>query len=165
LCEASGAAVAIENHSHAVVLGGPHAALDGAERAARAAGAHCTRLKVDVASHTPWMEAAVEEIAKALSVLPLRAPRVPLLGYTGDRIATGGQAGRALALQTAHTVRWGACLDHIRARQVGCVLEIGPGAALARMWNDRYPDVPARSADEFRSASAIVNWVLRHAEA
>ena len=39
------------------------------------------------------------------------------------------------------------------------VLEIGPGQALARMWNERYPDVPARSCDEFRSAAGIANWV------
>jgi [acyl-carrier-protein] S-malonyltransferase len=44
---------------------------------------------------------------------------------------------------------------------VGCVLEIGPGAALARMWNQRYPDVPARSADEFHSLSAVVRWIER----
>jgi len=30
------------------------------------------------------------------------------------------------------------------------------------MWNQRFPDVPARSVDEFRSLSAIVNWVKRH---
>jgi len=30
------------------------------------------------------------------------------------------------------------------------------------MWNDRFPDVPARSIDEFRSARAIVDWVERN---
>jgi [acyl-carrier-protein] S-malonyltransferase len=45
------------------------------------------------------------------------------------------------------------------------VLEVGPGAALASMWNRRFPDVPARSADEFRSADAVVDWVLRRIEA
>jgi hypothetical protein len=29
------------------------------------------------------------------------------------------------------------------------------------MWNERYPQIPARSADEFRSARAIAEWVLR----
>ena len=32
----------------------------------------------------------------------------------------------------------------------------------SRMWNKRFPKVPARSVDEFRSTSAIVAWVLRH---
>jgi hypothetical protein len=42
----------------------------------------------------------------------------------------------------------------------GCVLEIGPGQALSRMWNQRYPDTPARSCDDFRSASAVTDWIM-----
>ena len=163
LCAESGCQVAIDNDSHAVVLGGTHAALAAAQPLALAAGAACTRLKVDVASHTPWMRAAADEFALALATLPLRAPRVPLFSNLGERISSGAQAARDLALQMAHTVRWSACMDHIHSRRVGCVLEIGPGAALARMWNQRFPEVPARSADEFRSASAIIDWVQRHA--
>lgn len=162
LCAESGSAIAIDNGSHAVVLGGPHAALETAEQTAQAAGAQCTRLKVNVASHTPWMQAAAEAFALTLSTLPLRAPRAPLFSNTGVRIASGAQAARALALQIGQTVRWSACMDHLHMRRVGCVLEIGPGAALARMWNQRFPEVPARSADEFRSGSAIVDWVQRH---
>lgn len=162
LCAASGCEVAIDNDSHAVVLGGPLAALDIAEHAAQAAGAKCTRLKVNVASHTPWMHAAVDEFAQALSGLPLGAPRVPLFSNTGERITSSAQAARALSLQIGQTVQWSHCMDHLHMRRLGCVLEIGPGAALARMWNHRFPDVPARSADEFRSASAIVDWVQRH---
>jgi [acyl-carrier-protein] S-malonyltransferase len=113
-----------------------------------------------VASHTPWMQAAADEFAQALSTLPLRSPRIPLFSNAADRVTTAEQAARALALQIAQTVHWSACMDHIHARQVGCVLEVGPGAALARMWNERFPGVPARSVDEFRSASAIVDWVL-----
>jgi len=162
LCSESGCAIAIDNDSHAVVLGGTLRALNAAEQAAHAAGASATRLKVNVASHTAWMQAAADEFALALSALSVRAPRMPLFSNTGDRISSGGQAASALALQMAQTVRWSACMDHIDMRRVGCVLEIGPGAALARMWNQRFPAVPARSVDEFRSQSAIVNWVKRH---
>lgn len=162
LCDATHVAVAIDNGPRAVVLGGPHAALDAAGLAAQATGAHVTRLKVHVASHTPWMDGAADEFAQTLSALPLCPPRVPLFGSAADRVTTADQAARALARQISATVQWGACMDQIRARQVGCVLEIGPGAALSRMWNERFPEVPARSVDEFRSASAIVAWVLRH---
>jgi len=162
LCAQSGCAIAIDNDSHAVVLGGTLAALQTAQRTAQAAGASATRLKVNVASHTPWMQAAAAEFALALSALPLRAPTAPLFGNTGERISSSQQAANALALQIAQTVRWSACMDHIHMRRVGCVLEIGPGAALARMWNQRFPEVPARSVDEFRSRSAIVAWVKRH---
>jgi [acyl-carrier-protein] S-malonyltransferase len=27
------------------------------------------------------------------------------------------------------------------------------------LWTERYPDVPARSCDEFRSAAGVVKWV------
>jgi [acyl-carrier-protein] S-malonyltransferase len=53
-------------------------------------------------------------------------------------------------------------MDSIAARQVRCVLEIGPGQALARLWNQRHPDIPARSCDDFRSAAAIAGWIGRH---
>ncbi len=162
LCDESGTALAIRNGRSAVVLGGPQPSLDVAARLAQAAGGHCTRLKVEVASHTPWMQAAADDFAQALSALPLRAPRVPLFSNAADRVMSAEQAGHALSLQIAQTVRWDGCLENIRSRQVDCVLEIGPGAALARMWNQRYPDVPARSADEFRTASAVVDWVLRN---
>ena len=162
LCTESGAAIAIDNDSHAVVMGGPHAALETAQRAAEAAGAQCTRLKVNVASHTPWMRAAAAEFAQVLSTLPLRAPRMPLFSNAADRITRGEQAAGALSRQIAQTVRWSACMDHIHMRRVGCVLEVGPGAALARMWNNRFQDVPARSVDEFRSQASIVAWVQRH---
>jgi [acyl-carrier-protein] S-malonyltransferase len=162
LCAHAGCAVAIDNGAHAVVLGGPCAALDSAERWAQAAGAKCTRLKVSVSSHTPWMHGAADEFALTLSTLRLRAPRAPLFSNTGERITNGASAAHALARQIEQTVRWSTCMEHIRARQVGCVLEVGPGAALAHMWNQRFPEVPARSVDEFRSQAAIVDWVERN---
>jgi [acyl-carrier-protein] S-malonyltransferase len=161
LCEATHVAIAIDNGSHAVVLGGPRAALDAAEEAAQAAGAHVTRLKVDIASHTPWMHDATNEFAQTLATLALRSPRIPLFTNAADRVMTSAQATHALARQISTTVQWSNCMDQIHARQIDCVLEIGPGAALARMWNERFLEVPARSVDEFRSESAIVDWVER----
>jgi len=60
-------------------------------------------------------------IDAAVSTLPVQAPRVLLFSNAAERIASGAQAGWALALQIAQTVRW-TCMDHIHARQVGCVL-------------------------------------------
>lgn len=162
LCAESGCTIAIENDSHAFVLGGGITELGSAELKAQARGAKCTRLRVQVSSHTPSMHEAADAFALALNAQPLRTPQVPLFSNMGERITNSPQAARALALQIEQTVRWSTCMDHIHARRIGCVLEIGPGAALARMWNQRFTDVPARSIDEFRSLSAIVNWVLRN---
>jgi [acyl-carrier-protein] S-malonyltransferase len=54
-------------------------------------------------------------------------------------------------------------MDAIAAQRVDAVLEIGPGQALARMWLERCGEIPARSVDDFRSAAAIVKWLLSRA--
>ncbi|KQP11924.1 ACP S-malonyltransferase [Pseudorhodoferax sp. Leaf267] len=156
-------AIAIRNAVDSVVLGGPPAALDRIEAAAVHEGAHCTRLRVTVPSHTPAMRPAAEAFAQVLAGVPCARPRTALFSNAADRIASAEQARSALAAQIATTVRWDECMENLHARGVDCVLEIGAGAALARMWNQRYPDVQARSADEFRRVDALVQWVARHA--
>lgn len=160
----AGLELAIRNGAASVVLGGPIAALNDAERMATAAGAQCTRLRVNVASHTPWMREAAERFSLALAQVPFRAPRIVLFSNAGDRIRDAGSARTALAAQIAQTVRWDECMENIMARQVRCVLEVGPGQALARMWNQRHPGVPARACDDFRSAAAIAAWLNSHAD-
>jgi [acyl-carrier-protein] S-malonyltransferase len=162
LCLTFGIEVAIHNGSHAVVLGGPVAALDSAALEVGRLGAHLTRLNVGLASHTRWMEAAVLEFAQALAGCPVRAPRVPLFCNAVDRVTSAAQVGHALSQQIAHAVRWSDCMENMHARRVSCVLEVGPGSALARMWNERFAHVPARSVDEFSSAAAIVDWAMRN---
>jgi len=159
----AGLELAIRNGAASVVLGGPIAALNHAERVAMAAGAQCTRLRVSVASHTSWMREAAESFSLALAQVPFRAPRVVLFSNAGDRIHDARSARVALAAQIAQTVRWDECMENIMARQVHCVLEVGPGQALARMWNQRHPGVPARACDDFRSAAAIAAWLDSHA--
>ena len=160
----AGLELAIRNGNASVILGGPIAALNNAERMAAALGAQCTRLRVNVASHTPWMREAAESFSRTLAQVPFDAPRVALFSNAGDRIRNAESARVALAAQIARTVHWDECLENIQARQVRCVLEVGPGQALARMWNQRYPTVPARACDDFRSAAAIAAWLNSHAD-
>lgn len=160
----SGLAVAIRNGAESVVLGGPVAALAYAQRIASDEGAQCTRLRVNVASHTPWMREAAQGFAQALGGVPLRSPQVPLFSNAADRIRDAESAGAALAMQIACTVRWDECMENIAARQVRCVLEVGPGQALARIWNRHCPSVPARSCDDFRSVAAVVGWLESYSD-
>lgn len=160
----AGLELAIRNGNASVVLGGPIAALDDAERIAAALGAQFTRLRVNVASHTPWMREAAESFSRTLAAVPFHGPRVALFSNAADRIRDAQSARVALAAQIARTVRWDECMENVLARQVRCVLEIGPGQALARMWNQRYPTVPARACDDFRSAAAIAAWLNSHAD-
>ena len=164
LCNDFGLLIAIRNDPVSVVLGGPRSSLAPAADAARRQGGHVTALNVGVASHTPWMAEAARAFEARLAAQPFAAPRIPLLSNAAGRVRDAAQARSALARQLDHTVRWDECMEGSAARRVRCVLEIGPGQALARMWNQRHPDIPARSADEFRSAGGIVGWIGRHAD-
>ncbi|CAN7749677.1 MULTISPECIES: acyltransferase domain-containing protein [unclassified Variovorax] len=160
----AGVELAIRNGGPNVILGGPLVALEDAERMAVAAGAQCTRLRVNVASHTSWMREAAESFSRTLADVPFHAPQVALFSNAADRIRDASSGRAALAAQIARTVRWDECMENVMARQVRCVLEIGPGQALARMWNQRCPTVPARACDDFRSPAAIAAWLSSHAD-
>lgn len=162
LCEAFDLEIAIRFDPGSAVLGGRRVALLQAAQLAAERGWRCTPLNIQLASHTRWMRPAVEGFGRVLEGLAFRAPSRPLVSNALGRVRTAEEARVALSRQIAHTVRWDACMEEIAAQGVRAVLEIGPGQALARRWQDRYPEVPARSADEFRKAGAIANWLERH---
>lgn len=161
LCVRHGLDIAIRIDAGSAVLGGPHAPLRAAALDAQARGWRATPLNVALASHTRWMARAAEAFGQVLEGVEMRPPACPLVSNAMGRIRNADAARRALSRQIAQTVRWDDCMDEVAAQQVCAVLEIGPGQSLARMWNERFPGVPARSADEFRSARAIADWLAR----
>ena len=159
-CARFGLAVAIRLAADRAVLGGLSDALGAAERLLSADGGRCKRLQVRVASHTPWMAAAAVEFEAALGPLRLSSPHTVLVcNRTGAAEADAGRLKQLLAQQIACTVLWDDCMDAMAERRVRCALEVGAGHALADLWRGRFPDIPARSVDEFRSASAVARWV------
>ena len=157
--------IAIRNSDDSVVIGGPlgEDALDAVEAALAARGARCTRLAVSVASHTPLMRSAAQAFGNALSTAGLRTPTLALFDSDANRVWTADQAGAGLARQIDHTVRWDEVMDQLAARGPSCVLEIGGGQVLARLWQQRHPSIPARSADEFRTLDGVLAWIGRSA--
>jgi [acyl-carrier-protein] S-malonyltransferase len=159
-CREHGLAVAIEMAADRVVLGGPDAALHAAQTALGAAGAQLTRLAVSLASHTPWMAAAAVAFADHLRGIAFTAPRCTLVcNLGGSALRQPADLQHALAAQIDHPVRWRACQDTVAERGVRCVLEVGPGTTLSRLWAERGSALPARSIDEFRSPEAVARWV------
>ncbi len=159
-CTRHGLALAIRLAPDRAVLGGLSTALVAADLELAAGGARCTRLPVRVASHTPWMSAAAVEFEARLGAVALSAPRATLVcNHIGTAERDPGRLKQLLARQIASTVLWDSCMDAIAERRVRCVLEVGAGQALTKLWRDRHPDIPARSVDEFRSAQAIARWV------
>ncbi|MGQ3095121.1 MAG: acyltransferase domain-containing protein [Roseateles sp.] len=155
-----GLAVAIRINAERAIVGGAVTALDAAAAGWTAAGLRCTRLPIAVASHTPAMAAAAMAVAQRLAKLTLRPPSASIVcNFSGSASRNPTVLADALSRQIACTVRWDDCMDAIAERGVHCVLEVGPGAALAAMWRDRHPAIPARSSDEFRSADGVLRWV------
>jgi [acyl-carrier-protein] S-malonyltransferase len=144
------------------VFGGSREVLDAAQRTLRHR-AQFKRIQVALASHTSWMGSAAQGFLPVLEAIGLRRPECPIaLNANGATSRDVGVLGPALAAQIAQCVQWGACMAAVAERQPSCVLEIGSGSALARMWCARYPQIPARSLDEFRSAQGAAAWVLAH---
>ena len=158
-CARYGIFVAIRLAADRAVLGGLSEALNAAERKLSADGVRCTRLSVGIASHTPLMSAAAVALDARLSALTLSTPSPVLLcNHTGAPEHEPSRLKQWLACQVATPVLWDSCMDAVAERRVRCILEVGPGNALTKIWRDRYPHVPIRSVDEFRSVDAVVRW-------
>ena len=162
ICRRFDLAVAIRNAPDHLIVGGKSAGLDAATREFARLGAECGRLPIAIASHTPQMNAAAADFAAVLSDFRLSDARIPVATcFRGAASRRADILRHDLAQQVCHTVQWQRCMETIAERRPECVLEVGPGTSLSRMWNAVYPNVPARSADEFQSGSAIAGWLRR----
>jgi [acyl-carrier-protein] S-malonyltransferase len=109
------------------------------------------------------MATAAQGFAVQLEVLPFARPHVALvLNATGASTRDPHILRSALATQIDHTVQWAASMDALAERGVACVIEVGAGTTLSNMWNQRHPDIPARSLEEFREAAGAARWLGRH---
>lgn len=137
-------------------------ALDAAERSLGDI-ATCRRIEVALASHSSWMRPAAAGFARALEGVTFARPRCAVAtDATGAATRDPRALAEALSRQIDHTVEWGGCMAAVAERGPRCVLEIGPGQALARMWSRQHPDIPARSIGDFRDADGAAAWIARH---
>jgi len=155
-----GLAIAIRLGPQRCIVGGPATALDAAERELVADGVSCTRLGVQIASHTLMLADAVPALAAVVETRPFSTPCSALVcNATGEVVRQPAALRDAFARQVAQTVPWDRCMEALTERGVQCVLELGPGTTLSKMWNVRFPAIVARSADEFTSPEAVIAWV------
>lgn len=148
------------------VVGGTVAGLAAAAPDFEAAGARLTPLAVRIASHTSAMQPAAEGLQDWLATQPFAAPGTVLVcNATGAPERRPEALRQALAAQLARTVVWDQCEAQLAERGLRCVLEIGPGEALARGWQQRRPQIPARALASFQSAAGVAAWVRRQLDA
>ena len=155
---------AIEISADQGIYAGEADTLTAAAEALRTQGALCKLLEVRVASHSRWMASAAIGFAAQLEALAFARPHACLvLNATGAGSRNPQVLRSALAAQIDHTVQWSACMDALAEQGVACVMEIGAGTTLGNMWNQRHPDIPARSLQEFRDAAGAARWLQRSA--
>lgn len=160
LLHAHGFYIAIEVAEDAVISGGLLVHADALENAVTAAGGKVTRLPIEIASHTPWMKAAVSAFEKAVQESGMSTPRFPVLaGISGARLHDKNTAATALSRQLAEPIRWQAVMDSVHEAGVTMAIELGPGAALSKMLKTRYPHIQCRSVSEFKSLSGLKRWL------
>jgi [acyl-carrier-protein] S-malonyltransferase len=163
LCARHGVEIAIVNDEDRIVIGGAPASVAACGNEAQARGAKASPLAIHIASHTSLMRTAVAPFRLALEKAAWRRPSAPVLaGINGAPIFASAPAREALSAQLAQTIDWAACLDGLRERGCTVLLELGPGAGLARMARDRTPEIPARSVAEFQTLDGVIDWVRRH---
>ena len=166
LCKRHDAAIAIVDPGDASVLGGPGVVLDViADVAKRMGAARVVRLAVNVASHTFRLAGASVEFRKVLDQIPMKDMPdggVRLFsGIDGSPVVNVAAGMDKLAKQISHTVLWAACLEGCVEAGASAFLELGPGPSLSEMATSAYPDIPARSLEDFRTLQGARAWLGR----
>jgi [acyl-carrier-protein] S-malonyltransferase len=142
--------VANRNADVQFVLSGEIAAVQDAERLAVAAGARrALILTIPLAAHTPLMEAAAAAFRKAVDMLPLKPPSIPILANaSGEALRTVAALQEELRLQMLRQVDWARTMVSMRAMKIRTVVELGPGRVLASLAAKHIPGVDTWNADE-----------------
>jgi len=156
---------AIVTGEDTLVAGGPADARDALAQEAVAAGGRATILPVEVASHTPLLAGAVAPFAAVLQRQRWTTPAFPVLsGIAAEPVQDATRAIDTLSRQIAAPIRWQECMDACVEAGATVALELGPGAALARMLQARHPQIACRSVTEFRALDGIRSWLHRQLE-
>lgn len=160
LCSRYGLTIAIRIGIERCLLGGTLDALHSAAQTLASRGVETTFPRVGLASHTPLMAPAARAFAQFVdSQSWQRGASLIVNGVDGVGRRDVEPLKQALIDQIDHTVQWDRCMETVAERHPRCVLEVGPGTSLTRMWASNGQAIPARSVDEFRSAAAVVEWV------
>lgn len=165
LCAMHALDIAIVNGDDHVVLGGGRIGLEGAVAEIDRQGHWCRLLEVAVPSHTPALQAAVAPMRALFAATPTHPLSATVLAGIDGMPVDAATLASSLAAQIAQSVRWIDCMQTAQERGVEVVLELGPGRALSRMFEEFSPHIAVRACDDFRTVEGIVKWVRsRHVQ-
>ena len=124
--------VANDNCPGQSVISGEVRALERAMELAQERGARrVVRLDISIASHSPLMERAGQQLAELTSHMHFRDPQVPIIGnITGQMMTTVDDIRREIAQHVVRPVQWTSAVREMVNNGVGTFLEVGPGNVL-----------------------------------
>ena len=149
LCAATEGVVVAANYNcpGQLVISGAAEAVDAACAKAKEAGAkRALRLPVGGAFHSPLMEPAKVELAKAIAEAPFRTPVCPIYQNVDAKPHTDPEQIKAnLIAQLTAPVRWTYIVKNMLADSVDAFTELGPGTVLQGLIRKVNPDVAVES--------------------
>jgi acyl transferase domain-containing protein/NAD(P)-dependent dehydrogenase (short-subunit alcohol dehydrogenase family) len=138
--------VAASNSASSTVVSGDRAALDELFASLQSREVFCRHVKVDVASHSPQMDAIARELVAALHGIVPRRATVPMYSTVLDRIIEGTECGPDYWMSNLREpVRFSSCVQQLLRDGITALLEISPHpvleSALTEAARDRESDV------------------------
>lgn len=126
-----------------VVISGSLQGIEKACEAMKAAGAkRALVLPVSGAFHSPFMEPAKEELAKAINEMHFNQPEVPVYqNVTASPVSDPGEIKSNLIAQLTGAVKWTQSIDAMIADGATRFIEAGPGKVLQGLINKINKDV------------------------
>ncbi len=104
------------------------------ELADKARARKVVKLPITIASHSPLMSKASEQMSRLLQKLPMHDPEHPIIGnVNAELLATHPEVYVELRDQLIAGVRWAKSVEEMRAQGVDMVIEVGPGNVLTRL--------------------------------
>jgi len=133
--------IAAANGPNSTVLAGPSAAIDSLADRFDRSGIGCRRLVTSHAFHTAAMEPALEGFRDVLAGVALRAPEAAILSnVTGDWLTDAEAVDPDYWVrQLRRPVRYRDGVARLAEMHCPLLLEVGPGAGLARLARQQLP--------------------------
>jgi phthiocerol/phenolphthiocerol synthesis type-I polyketide synthase E len=160
--------IAAVNGADHFVLAGRIDAIDRLAARMRTDGIEFRRLHIDVAAHSPLVDAIAGEFERAVRALARHAPTVPVISNVSGGWLTADEATSPeyWAAHLRHTVRFGDGLATLKEMPSPLLLEVGPGQTLTALARAAYRDaLPAIASMRHPLLQEPDDGVLAHAVA
>ncbi len=154
--------VANDNCPGQVVISGDRQGMEAAMDALSKAGTRkVVPLAISIASHSPLMQPAAEQLRSVLLAAPIETPQVAVIGNTTARLLTNRDEIRSeLMSQLTGSVRWTASMQLAIADGVCDFVEVGPGDVLVGLVKRVDRKAGRHSVSDPEGVKTFVKWLV-----